>query len=160
MEVSPLNVNDIIKLIDKVDSTSIHDIKIVDGQFNLNISKSSINENNSPIQLSETTEKQYTTTSEIGGSIQDTTTPEDDCGGNVINAPLVGIYYISSSPDSKPFINVGDRVNEGDVVCIIEAMKVFNEIKSPYSGIVKKILVSNQEIVEYEQPMIIIGEQL
>lgn len=80
--------------------------------------------------------------------------PQED--GFVIKSPLVGIYYESSSPDSPPFKKPGDSVKAGEVICILEAMKVFNEIKSPWDGVVTSILVSNQDIVEFDQPLMVI----
>lgn len=74
--------------------------------------------------------------------------------GNVITAPMVGTYYEAASPGSDPFIKVGSKVNKGDVICIIEAMKIMNELPSEVSGTVKEILVNNGDIVEYGQPLV------
>lgn len=76
--------------------------------------------------------------------------------GTWIVAPLVGTYYEAASPDSKPFVHVDQVVTKGDVVCVIEAMKVMNEVKSTISGVVKKIAISNQEMVEFNQQLICI----
>lgn len=73
-----------------------------------------------------------------------------------INAPLVGTYYESPSPKDKPFVKVGDFVKTGQTVCIIEAMKVMNEIKAPSSGVIKEILVKNESMVEFDQPLMVI----
>ena len=73
-----------------------------------------------------------------------------------IKAPLVGTYYGSSKPDSPPFIKVGDNIKEGQVLCIIEAMKIFNEIESELSGKVVKILIQDATPVEYDQDLIIV----
>jgi acetyl-CoA carboxylase biotin carboxyl carrier protein len=76
--------------------------------------------------------------------------------GEVIRAPIVGTFYRSPSPDSDAFVNVGDRVQPGDVLCIIEAMKLMNEIECETSGVVRRILVENAEPVEYDQPLFVI----
>ncbi len=73
-----------------------------------------------------------------------------------ITSPIVGTFYESGSEGSKAFVSVGDVVKEGDVVCIIEAMKVMNEIKSKYNGKVTKILVANESLVEFNQPLFVI----
>lgn len=73
-----------------------------------------------------------------------------------IPSPLVGTFYRASSPDADPFVTVGSRVNKDTVVCIIEAMKVMNEIKAETSGVVKKILVENATAVQFGQPMFLI----
>ena len=77
--------------------------------------------------------------------------------GNVVSSPLVGTFYASSSPEAEPFVKVGDSVKKGQVLGIVEAMKLMNEIESEYDGIVKQILVSNEDVIEYGQPMFVIG---
>ena len=73
-----------------------------------------------------------------------------------IPSPLVGTFYRASSPDADPFVAVGSRVNKDTVVCIIEAMKVMNEIKAETSGVIKKILIENATAVQFGQPMFLI----
>ncbi|MFZ8813780.1 MAG: acetyl-CoA carboxylase biotin carboxyl carrier protein [Thermus aquaticus] len=81
----------------------------------------------------------------------------DGCPGCVeIRAPIVGTFYRAPAPDAPPYVKEGDRVEKGQVLCIIEAMKLMNEIESEVSGIVKKILVENGEPVEYGQPLFLI----
>jgi acetyl-CoA carboxylase biotin carboxyl carrier protein len=77
--------------------------------------------------------------------------------GHVVKAPMVGTFYRSPSPDAKPFVEVGQPVKEGDVICIIEAMKLMNEIDADAAGVVKAILVENGQPVEYGQPLFILG---
>jgi acetyl-CoA carboxylase biotin carboxyl carrier protein len=77
--------------------------------------------------------------------------------GHVVKAPMVGTFYRSPSPDAKPFVEVGHAVKEGDTICIIEAMKLMNEIEADASGTVKAILVENGQPVEYGQPLFILG---
>jgi acetyl-CoA carboxylase biotin carboxyl carrier protein len=83
---------------------------------------------------------------------------QDDVGEK-ISSPMVGTYYISSDPDSPPFIKVGDTVTNDTTVCIIEAMKIFNEIKAQCSGTVTKVLVENGEAVEFGQPLFIVSPE-
>lgn len=73
--------------------------------------------------------------------------------GNFITSPIVGTFYSSNSPTAQAFVKVGDLVSKGDLVCIVEAMKVMNEIKSSISGRVEEILVENEDMVEYNQPL-------
>jgi acetyl-CoA carboxylase biotin carboxyl carrier protein len=77
--------------------------------------------------------------------------------GHVVKAPMVGTFYRSPSPDAKVFVEVGHAVKEGDTICIIEAMKLMNEIEADASGVVKAILVENGQPVEYGQPLFILG---
>jgi len=76
--------------------------------------------------------------------------------GHVIKAPMVGTYYASPTPDAPPFVEVGQAVKEGEVLCIIEAMKIMNQIESEISGVISKILVENGSPVEYGQPLLVI----
>ena len=77
--------------------------------------------------------------------------------GEAVKAPVVGTYYSSPAPDKPPFVQVGQKVKRGDVIMIIESMKIMNEIPSPVDGVVKKLLVKNGDAVEYDQPVMIIG---
>ena len=77
--------------------------------------------------------------------------------GHVVKVPMVGTFYRSSGPDAAPFVEVGKTVKAGDTLCIIEAMKLMNEIEAEVSGVVKAIQVENGQAVEYGQPMFVIG---
>jgi acetyl-CoA carboxylase biotin carboxyl carrier protein len=83
--------------------------------------------------------------------------PRVDENLDVVRAPMVGTFYRSPSPDAKVFVEVGQAVKEGDTICIIEAMKLMNEIEADASGVVKAILVENGQPVEYGQPLFILG---
>lgn len=77
--------------------------------------------------------------------------------GHAVKSPMVGTFYRSPSPGAKPFVDIGQSVKEGETLCIIEAMKLLNEIESDKTGVVKAILVENGQAVEFGQPMFIIG---
>ena len=77
--------------------------------------------------------------------------------GHVIKSPMVGTFYRSASPGAKAFVDVGDNVQIGDALCIIEAMKLMNEIEADRAGVIKAILAENGQAVEYGQPLVIIG---
>lgn len=79
--------------------------------------------------------------------------PDTEAAGNVIICPLVGTFYSSPSPEAENFVSVGDRVKKGQVLGIVEAMKLMNEIESEYDGVVEEILVENESVVEYGQPL-------
>ncbi|MTI86634.1 MAG: acetyl-CoA carboxylase biotin carboxyl carrier protein [Balneolaceae bacterium] len=76
--------------------------------------------------------------------------------GDTVKSPIVGTYYEAPSPDSDPFISVGDKVSKGQTLCIVEAMKIMNEIEAEFSGTIQKILVNDAQPVEYDQPLFII----
>ena len=81
----------------------------------------------------------------------------EEVSGNVVKSPIVGTFYAAPSPDAKPFVKVGDSVSQGDIIFIIESMKVMSEVQSEFSGTVKKILVNNGDALEFDQPVMIIG---
>ena len=82
--------------------------------------------------------------------------PAEAAAGPTVKSPMVGTFYRSSSPGAKPFIEVGSQVKQGETVCIIEAMKILNEIEADKSGTITKVLVENGQPVEYGQPLFII----
>ncbi len=79
--------------------------------------------------------------------------PVNEPEGNVIKCPLVGTFYTSPSPEAETFVKVGDQVKKGQIVAIVEAMKLMNEIESEYDGVVEAVLVENESTVEYGQPL-------
>jgi acetyl-CoA carboxylase biotin carboxyl carrier protein len=89
----------------------------------------------------------------VSGAAQ---TPAASASANVkkVVAPLTGVFYCSASPDAEPFVKVGDRVEAGDVVCILEAMKLFNEIQSDFGGTISRIVAENGELVTQGQDLI------
>ena len=77
--------------------------------------------------------------------------------GHVVKSPMVGTFYRSASPGAKPFVEIGDDVQQGDTLCIVEAMKLMNEIEADATGAIKAILVENGQAVEFGQPLFVIG---
>ena len=84
------------------------------------------------------------------------TNNENIVDGNIVKSPMVGTFYAKSSPDSEPYVSVGQTVKKGDVLCIVEAMKLMNEIESEFDGEIAEILVKDGEAVEYGEPLFII----
>jgi acetyl-CoA carboxylase biotin carboxyl carrier protein len=76
--------------------------------------------------------------------------------GHVVRSPMVGTFYASASPDSPVFVEVGQHVNAGDTLCILEAMKMMNQIEADKSGVIKEILANNEDAIEFDQPLFII----
>lgn len=88
--------------------------------------------------------------------IEDKQIKQEQATGTAVKSPIVGVFYSTSSPESEPYVTVGKNVKKGDIVCIIEAMKVMNEIKAPCDGTVTSILVENEALVEYDQALMVI----
>ncbi len=93
---------------------------------------------------------------QVPPQVAQTEPSQPDKSKNAVPSPMVGTFYRASSPDAKPFVEVGDTVNTGDTVCIIEAMKLMNEIASDRSGTVREILIGNGDVAEFGQPLMII----
>ena len=84
---------------------------------------------------------------------------EPEVVGDIVKAPMVGIFYEATAPGKPSFVELGQAVKKGDVLCIIEAMKIMNQVESEYNGVVSKIMVENGDPVEYGQPLFVIREQ-
>lgn len=98
-------------------------------------------------------------TGEVGAAVLSAEAPaadEPEADQVEIRSPMVGTFYAAPDPDSPPFVQLGSTVNPSTVVCIVEAMKVFNEIKAELSGTIQKILVKNEEPIEYGQPLFLV----
>ena len=84
--------------------------------------------------------------------------PNEDADGTKVLAPLVGVFYAAPTPEASAYVQVGDTVKEGQILCLIEAMKMMSEITAPKDGVIKKIYVKNQDVVGYEDPLFLIGD--
>ena len=147
-----MDIRKVKKLIEMLENSNLEEIEIQEGEESVRLVKSHGNlQNIAPQSIVIPQEnKQEIITEEIQSSEE---TNEDS---NSINSPMVGTFYASASPGAKPFISVGDIVAEGDVVCIVEAMKMMNEIKSEFTGQVTAINVEDGSPVEFDQSLIVI----
>jgi acetyl-CoA carboxylase biotin carboxyl carrier protein len=131
-------------IIKEFEKSSIHKLEISEKDFTVKMEKKDDHEDIVKIEKQAVVQKQ---------SIKQEESQEIE-KYDVVKSPLVGTYYASPSPDSSPYIGLGQTVKEGDILCIIEAMKVMNEIRSPLAGVIKKIHIKNDSMVEYGQPLI------
>jgi acetyl-CoA carboxylase biotin carboxyl carrier protein len=147
------------KLIDLVEQSGIAELEITEGEEKVRISRST------PAHaVVATAASPPATAAPIASSAgaprsasAPSTPPQAEPEGYVMKAPMVGTFYRSSAPGAKPFVEIGQAVAEGDPLCIIEAMKLLNEIESDRAGTIKAILVENGQPVEYGQPLFVIG---
>ena len=144
-----MDIRKVKKLIEMLENSSLEEIEIQEGEESVRLVKSHGNLRN--IAPQSIVVPQDNKQEIIPKEIQSNEEIKED--SNSINSPMVGTFYASASPGAKPFISVGDIVAEGDVVCIVEAMKMMNEIKSEFSGKVLSINVENAEPVEYGQSL-------
>ena len=148
------------KLIDLVQESGIAELEITEGEEKVKIvkggvvaiSQAPLAAPTPPVPVAESR-----ATAPAAAAAPPAAEPAAGQEGHVLKAPMVGTFYRSSSPDAKPFVEVGQAVKEGQTICIIEAMKLMNEIEADASGVVKAILVENGQPVEYGQPLFIIG---
>ncbi|MBN1301701.1 MAG: acetyl-CoA carboxylase biotin carboxyl carrier protein [Melioribacteraceae bacterium] len=149
-----MDVNKIKQLIRIVEKSEIADFSIQEGDLKIKISKNSKNQviAHLPMQSQNYIQSPAHTPEPVK--------PEAEAAVSVklyeIKSPIVGTFYRAPAPDADPYIQVGDQVNEGSVLCIVEAMKLMNEIESDVSGKVVKILVENATPVEFNQPLFLI----
>ena len=144
-----MDIRKIKTLIEMLEESNLNEIEVSQGEESVRISKSSRN------------------TSIVSGSVNQNNIEKVDSAialnqestdikGNLVTAPIVGTFYRKPSPEKEPFVKVGDNVNKGDVLCIIEAMKMMNEIKSDFDGKVSAIEVEDGQPVEFGQTIIVI----
>lgn len=142
------------KLIDLVQESGITELEVTEGEEKVRIVKSGATPQHATYMMSAPPATQYapapTPTEAV---VVAPSEPE----GHTVKAPMVGTFYRAGSPDSPPFVEVGQTVKEGDTICVIEAMKLMNEIESDASGVIKAILIENGQPVEFGQPMFLIG---
>ncbi|MGH6784816.1 MAG: acetyl-CoA carboxylase biotin carboxyl carrier protein [Sphingomicrobium sp.] len=143
------------KLIDLVQESGIAELEITEGEEKVRIAKGGVVTMAAAAQP--VASAAVSAAQPAPAAAAPAAEPEAGQEGHVVKAPMVGTFYRSPSPDAKVFVEVGQAVKEGDTICIIEAMKLMNEIEADASGVVKAILVENGQPVEYGQPLFILG---
>jgi acetyl-CoA carboxylase biotin carboxyl carrier protein len=143
------------KLIDLVEESGISELELTEGEEKVKISRNTI-----AAPQPQLIQAQLPQNQEILNTPQ-VLSPEKEIPtaleGNTIESPMVGSFYRAASQDAKPFVDVGSSVKKGDTICIIEAMKLLNEIECDQDGTIKKILIENGQPVEFGEPLFIIG---
>lgn len=152
-----MDIRKIKKLIELLEETGISEIEIKEGEESLRLSRHSyaseapvqryMHQPQTHIQIPAPVATQESKPAEVSAPI---------ASGHKLRSPMVGTMYTSPSPDTPAFVTVGQTVKAGDTLCIIEAMKMFNEIEADRAGVVTAVLVSNGDPVEYDQPLFII----
>lgn len=152
------------KLLDLISESNADEVTVEEGEFKLKVKKNSdagipaqyqmpqypVQPAAAPAQSAPAPQPDNSDAGNPGSS------SDDNPGGELVKSPIVGTFYKSPSPDSDPFVQTGDRVEAGQTLCIIEAMKIMNEIEAEFSGTVEKILIEDGTPVEFDQPLFII----
>ena len=151
-----MDIRKVKKLIELLDESGIAEIEIHEGEESVRISRYPSNMAPAPVAVAAAPPMEAPVAATAPAAATEpaaTDVPE----GHVVKSPMVGTFYRAASPGAKPFVEIGDTVAEGDTLCIIEAMKMLNQIEADESGVVSAILADNAEPVEYSQPLFVIG---
>lgn len=149
-----MDIRKIKKLIDLIQESDVAEIEIHEGEESVRISRAN---SSAPVMMSAPAMPAPAAISQAPAASEVIVAAADTNNfANAVKSPMVGTFYRSSSPESPAFVEVGQTVNAGDVICIIEAMKMFNQIEADRSGTVKAILVENGHPVEFDEPLVII----
>lgn len=149
-------------LLDLISKTELNEVSIEEGDFKLKVKKQSdAPAQAAPMQFQMPAQQAPAQPAQPAAAAAPADTgssekKESQPDGETVKSPIVGTFYESPSPDSDPFVKVGDTVQKGDTLCIVEAMKIMNEIEAEFSGTVQKLLVEDGQPVEYDQPLFII----
>ncbi len=151
-----MDLRKIKKLIELVEESGVAELEIQEGEESVRISRSSTAPAPAPVQYAAAPQPQAAPAPQAAAPAADSAPAKEEVSGHQVRSPMVGTYYAAPSPGAKDFVEVGQQVKAGDVLCIVEAMKMMNQIEADVSGTVKAILLSNGEPVEYDEPMFII----
>jgi len=143
------------KLIDLVQESGIAELEITEGEEKVRISRAGNTVQTAAMTMPQATSMTAAAPATAASAAAPETPAEPE--GHVVKSPMVGTFYRSSAPGAKPFVEIGQSVNTGDTLCIIEAMKLLNEIEADQGGLIKSVLVENGQPVEYGQPLFLIG---
>jgi acetyl-CoA carboxylase biotin carboxyl carrier protein len=144
-----MTIKEIQSIIKDFESSSLMSLELEMDNFKIKLSKNKANE----VLVKDGSKEEVKKESNSKNQQQ-----IDITNQKVIKSPLVGTYYQSSTPTGKPFVEVGQNVKKGQVVCIIEAMKIMNEITSPYDGIIKEVFAHNGDVIGYNQTIMRVGD--
>ncbi len=151
-----MDIRKIKKLIELLEESNVEELEIKEGEESVRISRGSKSN-----MMAQAPVAAPVAAAPVAAPAPVAAAPEapvnEEPSGHSVNSPMVGTFYGSPSPGASPFINVGQSVKEGDVVCIVEAMKMMNQIEADKTGVVKAILVEDGQPVEFEQPLVIIA---
>ena len=154
-----MDIRKVKKLIELLDESGIAEIEITEGEESVRISRHAVGTPMAPMAYAAPPPVAAAPVAAAAEAAAPVAAAEPEEDGYEVAAPMVGTFYASASPGASPYVQVGDRVNEGDTLCIIEAMKMMNQIEADVSGVVKSIRVQNGEPVEYGQTLVVIDQR-
>ena len=153
-----MDIRKVKKLIEMLEESSLNELEINEGEESVKLVKSAGILQQAQMAAPLSTIQPTIESNSISSEENTEEVREKVISGKSINSPMVGTFYNSPNPGADAFVKVGDTVSEGDVLCIIEAMKMMNEVKSDFNGTIKEALISNSEPVEYGEVLFVIEE--
>ena len=159
-----MDIRKVKKLIELLEESGVAEIEIHEGEESVRISRGNPSYVSAPALVQTAVVAPAHTAPTPGGTPEKAKTGTDtdeeaEVVGDIVTAPMVGIFYESMAPSKPSFVELGQSVKKGDVLCIVEAMKIMNQVESEYNGVISKIMVENGDPVEYGQPLFVIREQ-
>ena len=152
-----MDIRKIKKLIELVEESGIAELEISEGEESVRISRNFSGQVSvAPQMMMQPAPVQQAAAPVAAAAPAAAPAADAAPSGHLMRSPMVGSFYRSSSPEAKPFVEVGQHVNVGDTLCIVEAMKMMNQIESDKAGVIKAILVENGQAVEFDEPLFII----
>jgi acetyl-CoA carboxylase biotin carboxyl carrier protein len=145
------------KLIDLVQESGIAELEITEGEEKVRISRAGNAVQTAVMTMPQAATMMAAAPAAVAAAPAATSETPAEPEGHEVKSPMVGTFYRSSAPGAKPFVEIGQSVNAGDTLCIIEAMKLLNEIEADLGGVIKSVLVENGQPVEYGQPLFLIS---
>ena len=148
-----MDIRKVKKLIELLEESGVAEIEIKEGEESVRISRNAQQPAGMPVAPAMAPQQ-----APAPAPAAEAPAPSEpsEPAGETINSPMVGTFYRASSPEASPFVEVGTTVKQGDTICIIEAMKMFNQIEAEVDGTIKSVLVENGQPVEYDQPLFVI----
>ncbi|MCG8324548.1 MAG: acetyl-CoA carboxylase biotin carboxyl carrier protein [Thiotrichales bacterium] len=152
-----MDIRKVKKLIELLEESGVSEIEVCEGEESVRISRHGPGQTTQTlVQVPDGTSAAPAVSASPPATAAETAVPAEE--GHIITSPMVGIFYAAAAPGEAPFVSVGQTINKGDVVCVLEAMKIMNQIEADAAGTVTQIHVSNGEAVEYGQPLFTLSE--
>ena len=150
-----MDIRKIKKLIELVEESGINELEISEGEESVRISRGGSVVAAQPMQMAAPAAA-APAPAPVAAAPAAEAPASAELSGHIVRSPMVGTFYSAASPESPVFAEVGQHVNAGDTLCIIEAMKMMNQIEADKSGVIKQILASNEDTIEFDQPLFVI----
>ena len=151
-----MDIRKIKKLIELVEESGINELEISEGEESVRISRSAPNTGYPVMQQAYAAPVMQAQAPVAAAPAAAEAPAKAEISGHIVRSPMVGTFYRTPSPDAKAFVEVGQKVNVGDTLCIVEAMKMMNQIEADKAGVVKAILIESGQPVEFDEPLVVI----